>query len=53
MTIPAGLCSACRHCQPIDSPRGSVFHLCRLALTDKAYKKYPPLPVLACPGFQQ
>jgi hypothetical protein len=47
-----GLCSQCRHTKQIQSDRGSVFHLCTRALNDPAFRKYPPLPVLHCPGYE-
>lgn len=47
----AGLCARCRHVQPVTSSRGSRFYLCRLSHVDARFPRYPPLPVLACPGF--
>jgi len=47
----AGLCTSCVHQQTVTSARGSVFSLCRRSLTDPAFPKYPPLPVLRCAGF--
>jgi hypothetical protein len=52
MTNFPGLCSECRHRQTIVSDRGSQFTLCRLALTDNRFPKYPRLPVLQCGGFE-
>jgi hypothetical protein len=49
---PAGLCSRCVHVQLVHSARGSTFYLCRLSFTDPRFPRYPPLPVLACGGFQ-
>ena len=51
MTGP-GLCGACRHGRAIRSARGSTFWLCRRAATDRRFARYPALPVLACPGFE-
>ena len=48
-----GLCSDCRHARRIESDRGSTFVLCQRALTDSRFRKYPRLPVLACPGYEQ
>ena len=45
-----GLCAACRHSRLITTARGSVFRLCERSATDPAYPRYPPLPVLRCPG---
>ncbi len=47
-----GLCETCRHVKVIHSSRGSDFYLCRLALTDLLFQKYPTLPVLQCSGYE-
>ncbi len=47
-----GLCATCRHAQRIVSSRGSEFTLCGRSKTDPRYAKYPPVPVLRCPGFE-
>ena len=47
-----GLCADCRFMQRMESDRGSVFYLCRLAATDARFAKYPRLPVLQCAGYQ-
>jgi 3-isopropylmalate/(R)-2-methylmalate dehydratase large subunit len=47
----AGLCERCAHVQVVVSARGSRFYLCRLSFTDPSFPRYPPIPVLACPGF--
>ena len=46
-----GLCAGCRHRKENRNDRGSVFLYCRKSETDKRFPKYPPLPVLACPGY--
>jgi hypothetical protein len=33
------------------SLKGSRFLLCRLSLTNPAYPKYPPKPVVRCDGY--
>ena len=48
----AGLCDACRHQQVVRTTRGSAFSLCRRSKTDPRYAKYPPIPVVRCPGFE-
>lgn len=48
-----GLCSACRHATTQRNPRGSRFWRCRRAETDPGYRRYPPLPVTACRGFER
>ena len=45
-----GLCSDCQHCRIVKTER-SAFYMCRLALTNPEYRKYPPLPVLRCTGY--
>ena len=49
---PPGLCGACAFARVVDSGR-STFHLCERALTDPGYRKYPPLPVWSCPGYER
>jgi hypothetical protein len=48
-----GLCARCLHAQSVTSSRGSVFYLCRLSEVDARFPKYPRLPVLQCPGFDE
>jgi len=50
---PPGLCGTCLHVRPVENRRGSVFLLCGRAATDPRFRKYPPLPVLACAGYQE
>jgi hypothetical protein len=50
---PAGLCDSCRHQRLVPNTRGSVFSLCERSRQDPAYPRYPRLPVLSCPGFEQ
>jgi hypothetical protein len=47
-----GLCAACAHCRRLTSARSSTFYLCRRAEEDPAYRRYPSLPVLRCPGYE-
>lgn len=47
----AGLCAACRHLRVIVSSKGSRFYMCARAAHDPAYRRYPPIPVRQCPGF--
>ena len=51
--LQAGLCSDCLHARRIESPRGSVFFLCELSVTDPRFPKYPRLPVLTCSGYNK
>jgi hypothetical protein len=43
-------CASCERAREVVPPRGSRFRLCRLPLTDPAYPKYPPPPVVRCAG---
>jgi len=51
MDAEPGLCWRCRHCQVVDTAR-SRFYLCRRSFTDPRFRKYPVLPVRACPGYE-
>jgi len=51
-SIEAGLCWHCRWAQRVESARGSEFIRCRRSDDDPAFRKYPPLPVISCAGFQ-
>ncbi|HEY6060719.1 MAG TPA: hypothetical protein VIV10_09040 [Gemmatimonadales bacterium] len=33
--------------------RGSTFYRCALAETDPRFVRYPPLPVVNCPGYEK
>ena len=48
----AGLCNGCLHQRVIESGKGSRFSMCLLAASDPRCRRYPPLPVLACDGFE-
>lgn len=47
----AGRCANCHHLRLLRSGR-SVFVRCWLAESDRAYPRYPALPVLACDGYR-
>jgi hypothetical protein len=49
---PAGLCDSCQHQRLVPNTRGSVFSLCERSRHEEAFPRYPPLPVLRCPGFE-
>jgi hypothetical protein len=53
VTVPgrAGLCATCMHAQIVTSSKGSSFVLCRLSENDPAFRRYPTLPVMVCPGY--
>ena len=48
-----GLCATCRHAAVIVSDRGSRFYRCERANTDPRFPRYPPLPVVACIGYDE
>ena len=47
-----GLCVSCQHVREITSDRGAHFYLCLAAKSDPRLRKYPPLPVFSCPGYE-
>ena len=47
-----GLCAACRYRKAVVSARGTEFSSCLRYRTDRAYPKYPRLPMLRCDGFE-
>ncbi|MBA2439306.1 MAG: hypothetical protein H0V50_01375 [Thermoleophilaceae bacterium] len=49
----AGLCESCRHQRVVTTTRGSRFSMCTRSKTDPRYPKYPRVPVLECPGFEE
>jgi len=49
----SGLCQSCKHVKLLESSRGSVFYMCRLAETDSRFARYPSLPVLQCRGYER
>lgn len=51
-TRSIGLCAGCLWSRRVESARGSIFWRCARAETDAGYRKYPPLPVTSCAGFE-
>jgi hypothetical protein len=49
----AGLCERCRHARCQRSARGALFWRCLRADHDPAFRRYPPLPVERCAGFEE
>lgn len=47
----AGLCAACRHLRVLRSRR-SAFVRCARSDREAGFERYPPLPVLACGGYE-
>ena len=52
MSRAVGLCEKCAFVRLVENNRGAIFYLCERSFEDSRYPKYPPLPVLACPGFE-
>lgn len=52
MPTHPGLCATCQHVKCTATKRGSVFYLCLRSQTDAVFRKYPPLPVLQCRGYE-
>ena len=48
-----GLCATCKWVRVVKNRRGSVFLRCLRADADPRFVKYPPLPVLSCPGYER
>jgi hypothetical protein len=47
-----GLCLTCQFSRVVQSDRGSRFYFCERSKTDPRFPKYPPLPLLACAGYE-
>jgi len=52
MPLHPGLCATCQHMKRTVTKRDSVFYLCLRSQTDASYRKYPPLPVVQCQGYE-
>lgn len=48
----AGLCGRCRFMLEQGTRRGGVFIRCTRADEDRAFDRYPAIPVLSCRGFE-
>ena len=53
MDAAVGLCARCRFAAVQEGGRGSRFWRCRRAEADARFRRYPPLPVLRCPGYEE
>ena len=52
--MKAGLCDACKWQKLIRNTRGSTFSMCERSKNEPdRFPKYPRIPVLACPGYQE
>jgi hypothetical protein len=52
LPVAPGLCARCRHLRLLRG-RHSTFVRCAMADTDPRFPRYPPLPVIACEGFEE
>lgn len=50
LTARPGLCESCEHLRLLASAR-SVFVFCGRSEFDPRFPRYPPLPVVSCPGY--
>ena len=41
----------CRRCRIVESAR-ATFYLCERSFVDPRFRKYPPLPVIRCAGYE-
>ena len=46
-----GLCATCRFRREVHGAR-SIFLLCERSFTDPRFRRYPPLPVVRCIGYE-
>jgi hypothetical protein len=53
MPTHPGLCATCQHVKRTATKRGSIFYLCLHSQTDASFRKYPPLPVVQCRGYER
>ena len=51
--MEVGLCTDCRHAKVLRNDRGSTFYFCSLAEKDPKFRRFPPLPVRQCPGYDK
>ena len=53
MDASVGLCARCAFAAVQPGGRGSRFWRCRRAEEDARFRRYPSLPVLRCPGYEE
>ena len=51
LNMMRSLCETCGNVRLVRTAR-STFLLCGLSLTDAAYPKYPPQPIVRCDGYR-
>lgn len=47
-----GLCASCRFARRVRTAKGSEFLRCGRSEIDRAFPRYPRLPVVRCEGFE-
>ena len=47
-----GQCRDCLHHRVTGNRKGSLFYLCGRSKGEPRFRKYPPLPVLDCEGYE-
>ena len=47
-----GLCATCRYRRIVPGAR-SIFYMCERSFTDPRFRRYPPLPVIRCVGYER
>ena len=47
-----GICMDCRFVLEQATKQGAVFFRCGRADEDETFNRYPAIPVLGCPGFE-
>jgi len=52
-TTEKGLCADCRHARAIRAASERGYIQCLRSRTDPRYPKWPRLPILSCPGYEQ
>jgi hypothetical protein len=51
-SLHGGLCPRCVWVRVLTSDRGSTFLQCGRAKQDARFPRYPPQPVVECPGYE-
>ena len=50
LEVRIGLCATCLYRKTVAGAR-STFYMCERSFTDPRFRKYPPLPVVRCEGY--
>jgi hypothetical protein len=52
-SVEVGLCAGCRFARVQRGAKGGAFWRCLRADFDARFRRYPPLPVRECTGFER